>query len=197
MEEEIKIKARYDPYRPNTCKLTADRPIYPQGSAYFTGKDQAKGSRLAEKFFEAGAVRTIQISGDTVTVTKTDFEDWQPMAKKLGEILRAHLKSGEPAVSPDFKPEVFQDAEIRTRIQELIDAKINPALQGHGGFVRLADVKDRKIYLELGGGCQGCAMAQATLRGGVEAMILEHIPQIEEIVDVTDHASGSKPYRSL
>jgi Fe/S biogenesis protein NfuA len=84
--------------------------------------------------------------------------------------------------------------ELRAKVQELIDSTINPAVAGHGGFIELLDVKDNKVYLAMGGGCQGCGAADVTLRSGIERLIKEELPEVEEILDATDHAAGSNPY---
>lgn len=85
-------------------------------------------------------------------------------------------------------------ADLKTRVQELIDTMINPAVAGHGGFVELIDVQDNRVYLQMGGGCQGCGMSDVTLKAGIERLIREEIPDVVEVVDTTDHASGSNPY---
>ena len=79
-------------------------------------------------------------------------------------------------------------------IQELIDERINPAVASHGGHIDLLDVTDDSIYIHMGGGCQGCGMANVTLKHGIEGMIQEHFPEIKNIIDTTDHASGENPY---
>ena len=84
--------------------------------------------------------------------------------------------------------------DLMTKVQELIDSTINPAVAGHGGFVQLVDVKENKVYLQMGGGCQGCGAADVTLKAGIERMIFEEIPEVTEVLDTTDHASGSNPY---
>ena len=84
--------------------------------------------------------------------------------------------------------------ELRAKVQELIETMINPAVAGHGGFVELIDVQDNRVYLQMGGGCQGCGAADITLKAGIERMIKEEIPEIEEVLDTTDHASGENPY---
>lgn len=86
------------------------------------------------------------------------------------------------------------DEEIRQKVQDLIENAINPAIAGHGGFVDLVDVKDKVVYLSMGGGCQGCGMADVTLRHGIEALLRDEIPDIAEVVDATDHASGDNPF---
>src|SRR6185503_1502747 len=84
--------------------------------------------------------------------------------------------------------------ELMTKVQDLIENMINPAVAGHGGFVQLVDVKDNKVYLQMGGGCQGCGAADVTLKQGIERLIKEEIPEVEEVLDTTDHASGENPY---
>jgi Fe/S biogenesis protein NfuA len=79
-------------------------------------------------------------------------------------------------------------------IQKLLDEHINPAVADHGGYVTLLDVKDDIAYVALGGGCQGCGMADVTLKQGIEALITEEVPGIRQVIDSTDHASGTNPF---
>jgi len=85
-------------------------------------------------------------------------------------------------------------AELKTRVQELIDSMINPAVAGHGGFVELIDVQDNRVYLQMGGGWHGCGAADSTLKSGIERLIKEEIPEVTEVLDTTDHGSGQNPY---
>ncbi len=84
--------------------------------------------------------------------------------------------------------------ELKTKVQELIDTMINPAVAGHGGFVELIDVQDSRVYLQMGGGCQGCGAADITLKAGIERLIKEELPEVSEVLDTTDHGSGANPY---
>ncbi len=79
-------------------------------------------------------------------------------------------------------------------IKELFDTHINPTVAMHGGHIALVDVQDDTVYIRLEGGCQGCGMADVTLKQGVEVQIKETVPQIQHVLDVTDHASGENPY---
>jgi Fe/S biogenesis protein NfuA len=79
-------------------------------------------------------------------------------------------------------------------VQKLIDMEINPGVASHGGHVDLIDFKDDVVYVRLAGGCQGCGMADVTLRQGIERAIKERFPQVVSVVDVTDHADGENPY---
>ena len=77
---------------------------------------------------------------------------------------------------------------------QVLEEQINPAIASHGGHAELVAVEEPIAYLRLGGGCQGCGMAAVTLSQGIEVAILESVPEITEVVDVTDHASGANPY---
>jgi Fe/S biogenesis protein NfuA len=79
-------------------------------------------------------------------------------------------------------------------VQAVLDTRINPGVGGHGGMVSLIDVRDGTAYMQFGGGCQGCAAVDVTLRAGVEAALREAVPEISAVVDVTDHAAGENPY---
>lgn len=80
------------------------------------------------------------------------------------------------------------------KIRMLLDERINPAIASHGGVAHLVAVDGSVAQLELGGGCQGCGLAAVTLRQGIERAILDAIPEIDEVVDVTDHALGTNPF---
>lgn len=71
---------------------------------------------------------------------------------------------------------------------------INPAIAAHGGFGEIVAVEESTVYVRLGGGCVGCGMANVTLSQGIESTLHQMIPEIEKVVDVTDHASGENPY---
>jgi len=64
----------------------------------------------------------------------------------------------------------------------------------HGGLISLVDVQDDTVYIRLEGGCQGCGMADVTLKQGIEEQIKRTVPQIATVLDVTDHAGGANPY---
>ncbi len=80
------------------------------------------------------------------------------------------------------------------RVQEILDDRVNPSLASHGGVVSLVDIQETRVVLRFGGGCQGCGMADLTLKEGVSAQLIQQIPEISEVVDATDHAAGDNPY---
>jgi len=83
---------------------------------------------------------------------------------------------------------------LGARVQQILDDQINPGLASHGGAVSLVDIQGGRIVLSFGGGCQGCGMVDVTLKDGVTAQLQQQIPEITEVVDVTDHSAGENPY---
>jgi len=83
---------------------------------------------------------------------------------------------------------------LASRIQQVLDDRVNPGLAGHGGNVALMDIQDQKVILQFGGGCQGCGMVDTTLKDGVAVTLQQAIPEITEVVDITDHEAGENPY---
>jgi Fe/S biogenesis protein NfuA len=97
------------------------------------------------------------------------------------------------AFNPSMSVTKFSGS-VEQQIQQVLDEEVNPMVASHGGVVSLLEVKDQNVYLEFGGGCQGCSRIDVTLKQGVEVMIKEQIPEISAIYDVTDHAGGENPY---
>lgn len=194
MDNEIAIQAEV--VSEETCQFTVDRPVYPEESIYFANSEAAKGSPLAEALFEIENVIGVLVSHNVVKVTKSGNDEWLPIAKRIGEIIREQLRSGVPAISESVKATLPPGDVIKERIQELFNTQINPAVAQHGGYVDLVDVRGNVVYLRMGGGCQGCGMANVTLKQGIEHAIRLMIPEVGDILDVTDHAEGRNPYYS-
>ncbi len=83
---------------------------------------------------------------------------------------------------------------VERAVQDVLDRQINPGVGSHGGMVSLVEVRDGAAYLRFGGGCQGCAAVDVTLKHGVETAIRAAVPEVTAIVDATDHAAGTNPY---
>ncbi len=94
----------------------------------------------------------------------------------------------------DAIPKPGLETPIGKAVRAVLDSSINPAVAEHGGHISLIDVRPPRVFLRLEGGCQGCGMADVTLKQGVAAEIMRVAPEINEILDVTEHAAGSNPY---
>src|SRR5919199_472720 len=99
-----------------------------------------------------------------------------------------------PSPAMGGRPPADLSGPVPQRVVQVIEQQINPAIAMHGGSAELVAVEDSTAYVRLGGGCVGCGMATVTLSQGIEVAITENVPEIESVVDVTDHASGTNPY---
>jgi len=193
---DLRITA--EPIDGGRCKFVVSEPLHAGGVRRFASVDEASGSPLAEAIFaipEAGVAEVI-VSGNLVTVVKRSATPWQVVGKAVGQAIRAAVASGQ-AVAP--KPAaavaaVADDDALYERVADLFERQVNPMVAGHGGRVELIDVQDAVVMVRMAGGCQGCGMADVTLRQGIEAMLHQEVPEVKGIVDITDHAAGSNPY---
>jgi Fe-S cluster biogenesis protein NfuA len=140
----------------------------------------------------------VDVSGAVVAVVKTDESNWDALKRPIADALRGSLAQSLAPLGQGVKTfgQTRTDAEIRVAVQEVLDRQANPAIASHGGHVRVTDVQDGVVSMLMSGGCQGCAASAATLRGGVESMIRAAVPEVRDIVDVTDHAAGETPFYS-
>jgi len=84
--------------------------------------------------------------------------------------------------------------DVADKVNQLLEASINPALESRGGSATLVGVDDGLVYVTMGGGCQGCSMSAATLSQGIKSAILETIPEVRDVIDATDHSAGENPF---
>lgn len=92
---------------------------------------------------------------------------------------------------------LISDDEFSAAIETVISVEVNPALAAHGGFVTFVGHDTEGVaYLTMGGGCHGCSMSKMTMLEGVQTTLVEQVPGVLKVRDITDHASGSNPYYS-
>jgi len=194
----VEIRITAEPVDDHRCKFVVSQPLHAAGVRRFASAAEAKGSPLAEAIFAipAGGVTEVIVSGNIVTVVKDNPAPWQAVGKAVGAAIRAAAASGAPAVATKTAPPAggVDDDVLYERVARLFDDQVNPMVARHGGRVELIDVQDAVVMLRMGGGCQGCGMADVTLRQGIEGMLAQHIPEVRGIVDITDHTSGANPY---
>ena len=113
-----------------------------------------------------------------------DYNDAQ------GLIIRNPNKPLAPSVEG-----LVRDDELSAAIETVLSSEVNPALAAHGGFVTYAGHDGEGVaYLTMGGGCHGCSMSRMTMMEGVQTTLVEKVPGVVKVRDLTDHASGENPY---
>jgi Fe/S biogenesis protein NfuA len=168
--------------------------------------EESKGLALRISAKGIGAMGHPQVHMQFVPADSTDAQDSTVEVGTFLVIIDADSAPQLEGASIDFVDEAFRkgfkidfpsptwDDPIASSVQKMFDEQINPGLASHGGWVQLLDVKEGTAYIALGGGCVGCGMANVTLKQGIEAMLVKEIPEIKQVLDKTDHASGTNPY---
>src|SRR5213593_2331276 len=194
---QVEIRITAEPVDNHRCKFVVSQPLHAAGVRRFASADEAKGSPLAEAIFAipAGGVTEVIVSGNIVTVVKDNPAPWQAVGKAVGAAIRAAAASGAPPVAAKAAAAgAVNDDALYEQVAKVFDEQVNPMVARHGGHVELIDVQDAVVMLRMGGGCQGCGMADVTLRQGIEGMLAQLVPAVRGIVDITDHTSGANPY---
>ena len=196
--ESMRIRAESSPADPHSMRFVLDRDVQDAALASFPDATAAQGAPLAEALFAISGVKMVDVSGAVVAVVKTDDSNWNDLKHPVADALRASLAHSSAPLGQAVKAfgQARNDNEIHLAVQEVLDLKANPAIAAHGGHVSVIDVKDGVVSMLMSGGCQGCAASAATLRGGVETMIRAAVPEVRDIIDVTDHAAGETPFYS-
>jgi Fe-S cluster biogenesis protein NfuA len=85
---------------------------------------------------------------------------------------------------------------FQAKVTEFVENMINPSLASHGGWVEVSSANEETgiIEMKMGGGCHGCGASSATMQYGIQTALMEEFPQIAEVVDITDHATGENPF---
>ncbi|MCC5953667.1 MAG: NifU family protein [Acidimicrobiia bacterium] len=115
--------------------------------------------------------------------------------------LPSHAGQGGLVIRNPNRPDPLADVgdlelegDTPDKVRQLLEQVINPSLASHGGFATLVGVEGSTAYVTMGGGCQGCAMSQATMVQGIATAVCDAIPEITDVVDATDHTQGENPF---
>ena len=181
---------------PARIKFLPGRAVLSSGTADFPAAEASDGSPLARALSELDGVSGVYLDPTSITLPQADGPAWAELLPPALGALLAPLDSAQPAaphrVEPD--PESGLESEEGKAIQRLLDEHINPQVASHGGHIDLVDVRGDTAYIRMGGGCQGCGMANVTLKQGVAKAIQAQVPSITNVLDVTDHGGGANPY---
>jgi Fe-S cluster biogenesis protein NfuA len=190
---------------PSTMKFVANKYLLPTGaSVEFENKAAAKGySPLAEALFDFPFVSKVFIAVNFITVAKTDNVPWDFITMELREFIRewiafekevliampSQIQHDEQATHADpsnplqptksysFEPSALDDAII-----DLLDQYVRPAVANDGGAIDFLGFEDGKVTVMLKGSCAGCPSSTATLKGGIENLLKQHLPEVKEVV---------------
>lgn len=202
MDQNIKITNVYAEMTPNpaTMKFVADRPIVPsEGFVEYFNRDEAKGSSpLAEQLFSFPFVKAVFISNNFVTVTKNDSIAWDFVTMELREFVLDYLRKELLAVT-QFPERHFTEEEkqqnipanfvhaspkneLEEKIISILDEYVKPAVENDGGAIHFQSFENGTVSVVMRGACSGCPSSTMTLKSGIENMMKQMLPEVQEVV---------------
>jgi Fe/S biogenesis protein NfuA len=180
-----------DPALRITLAPEAERRSPLQGRPYAISLVEREDKEKTEIAINVEGIRVF-LNLDTSNLLSGATVDW--VEEEGGSGFRVFTpEAPRPAARPEGSAPALS-GPLAERVQALFDEMVNPRIAAHGGAVELVDVDGDAVYIRMTGGCQGCAASAATLRMGIERTLREELPEVGEIIDVTDHAAGMTPY---
>lgn len=146
-----------------------------------------------------GGLRVAGVTGGVVTLEASGSPGAAfPLVSRVEALIRAAVPevTGIRLTGPGDEPAPAAEGDLAGRVRRVLDAEINPAIAAHRGQVVLAGAGEGWVRVRLEGGCQGCSLAEVTLRQGIEPVLRARVPDLVGLTDVTDHEAGTGPFFS-
>ena len=179
---------------PSTMKFVANKYLLITGdSVEFSSQIESRGySPFAEELFKFPFVQNVFIAANFITITKTDNVPWDFITMELREFIKLWISEGKDILiqmpvpkekSEDIQAKKsFTPTEFDDPIRSLLDEYVRPAVENDGGAIDYVGFEDGKVTLLLKGSCAGCPSSTATLKGGIENLLKQHLPEVKEVV---------------
>lgn len=181
----IEIAAQGTP-NPNTLKFIVNQILLDFGVVDFSNAEKAIGSPLAEKLFALGNVSGVMVGINFISVTKADNAGWDKLGEAVVNTIRSILAEGGKLLdeSASASHASGSNSDVEEKIKEILDREIRPAVAMDGGDITFHSFENGVVKLNLRGACSSCPSATMTLKMGVEARLMELIPEVREVVQV-------------
>ncbi|MFT4735720.1 MAG: Fe-S cluster biogenesis protein NfuA [Arcticibacterium sp.] len=192
MNAPISIYAEMTP-NPVTMKFVLNfLLIDEQGTSIeFRTKEKAEISPLAKKIFELPYITGVFITSNFITVTRNESCEWFEVMPEIKELIRAKLTLREPLLTGDFVEEASEVpvniyGDIEQKIIKILDEYIRPAVEGDGGAIHFKSFENGTVTVTLKGACHGCPSTNTTLKMGVQNLLREMLPEVENVITETE-----------
>jgi Fe-S cluster biogenesis protein NfuA len=185
---------------PSSMKFVANQVLLDEGAtAQYLNASEAKGSALASKLFLFPFIKGVFISGNYITLTKTEAIGWDEITLEMRELIKEFLSGNLPVVSEIPKAEVHTDNSFQTtttvftehtaptteaehKIVEILEQYIRPAVEQDGGLITFRSFIEGVVTVQLKGACSGCPSSTMTLKAGIEGLLKRLVPGVTEVV---------------
>ncbi|HLG34263.1 MAG TPA: NifU family protein [Bacteroidia bacterium] len=155
----------------------------------YASPEQAETNPLAKKMFEFPAIKNVFILSNFITLTKEGNQDWYELIGAIRESIRNYFISNEapvltsvPSATDSVAKEIISSTELETKIKSVLEEYVRPAVEQDGGAIDFKSFKDGKVTLLMRGSCSGCPSSSVTLKGGIENLFRQMVPEVTEVV---------------
>jgi len=182
----VNISAQITP-NPHTLKFVVDRMLLEYGSIDFSNREKAATSPLVLKLYAINGVTAILVGTNFVSVTKSNMIDWTDLAEPVISTLQKELDGDSIGVDVSLLTAASTASggtDIESRIREILDNEIRPAVAMDGGDITFHSYEDGVVMLQLQGACSSCPSSTLTLKMGIENRLREEIPEIRDVVQI-------------
>lgn len=183
---------------PTTMKFVANKYLLISGdSVEFVSRKDAKGfSPIAEALFDFPFVKNVFIAANFITITKTDNVPWDFITMELREFIKEWIAAGKDVLIQMPQAKItekeatagekieFNASDFDDPIKAILDQYVRPAVENDGGAIDFLGFEDGKVTVQLKGSCAGCPSSTATLKGGIENLLKNHLPEVKEVVAI-------------
>lgn len=183
----ISVYAEATP-NPESLKFVVNKLLVRGHSFDFDSLENSDKSPIAQELFQMGFVKRVFIANNFVTITKTEDKMWVELIPDLRKFIKVFLEEGKQLFAEDISYEDSNyaidenDDEVVTKIKQLLEENIKPAVEMDGGAIDFNDYNEGVVSLTLKGACSGCPSATVTLKAGIEALLKRMVPQVTEVV---------------
>jgi NFU1 iron-sulfur cluster scaffold homolog, mitochondrial len=188
-----KISDIEDTPNPNAVKFILKEPVTNGTARQFNSAENAESDPLAKSLFEVGQVVSVFYMDRMITVEKENMADWDELLPALAVPIRA--ASSAASQTPDEAAAataaagvggaiaaVMSDDPRLTRINEILDDKVRPALAGDGGYLEVLGLKEHTLSIRYQGACGSCPSSLSGTLMAIEGMLKQEIdPELEVI----------------
>lgn len=174
---------------PAAMKFVANHYLLEEGSVEYQSPESAANCPLAQELFKFDGVASVFITANFVTVNKKNEYDWFELMPIFREFIKGYLQSGAKVFTGEKEQQADPSIErtktgsaVETKIIEALEEYVKPAVEQDGGAIHFKSFDDGKVTLVMKGSCSGCPSSVVTLKGGIERLLQQLVPEVKEVV---------------
>ena len=172
---------------PNTIKFIPENKLDYEGTKLYKVTDDYENSYLLETIFSIKGISSVLLNSEFISVSKNEEEDWTVLKTMLSAKIGSALQKKDKILAKKENNKGDRSATpVEKEIINLLETKVKPVVASHGGDITFHSFKNGIVSLELKGSCSGCPSSTATLKMGIENMLKHYIPEVKEVIELSD-----------